>query len=288
MLAEVWRGGHFIMAPAVDGVHASHNQQAIGGKGGVCLAISYALQQHILDEGILSTQQAVWMTLDHQKFGQIGFIGIYAPKTTAERTLLWREIHQNLCNSFQWFFLGNSNMYEREKNHKGGTLHSILGTDAKEWKQLMRHFNLKNSFTPKKRHLRYSWDSLQNFCHNPVVQQGQDGERKLQRLDRIYSYDPANSEEFKVTLTILPGFVLLDPAPVIGKIESKGDKVHPSSFWMNIGHLADPNLQNRIAKMWLKMERKLQIACRAPDVCLTRNLKKALQIVRCYIWEKES
>jgi hypothetical protein len=44
---DIWREGHFICAPAEDGLNSRRNNRVIGGRGGVCLTLSVQLSQYV-------------------------------------------------------------------------------------------------------------------------------------------------------------------------------------------------------------------------------------------------
>lgn len=85
---EVWRKGHWICAPAADGVHAGRNQLVVAGKGGVALGFPRDFKNCLTLEGISSCGRAVWACFDHPGWGQLGFVGVYGPNDSDGRISL--------------------------------------------------------------------------------------------------------------------------------------------------------------------------------------------------------
>jgi hypothetical protein len=179
----VWRNGHFVVAPAIDGVHADRNRRVRGGKGGVALAIGPRIKPFLQRAGILASYRGVWAIIDHPRLGKLGFLSVYAPNTPSKRTLLWRELYRELDSTCKWIIFGDLNMIENPTDRKGGRVKLITGAEKGAWCHLKRRLKLVDTFQPRPAHLLFSWDSLFKGRHIRTVQDGEIGNRRLRRLD---------------------------------------------------------------------------------------------------------
>jgi exonuclease III len=146
LLREVWTDGHFVTAPAKDGENARRNNRVKGGKGGVAMGIRANLQPYIITEGILPSNWGVYVTMKHPKFGDIGFLGVYAPNESKERAKLWKEMTASIDINYKWFVMGDYNMIERPTDQKGGNIKVVAGRERRAWNLLARKFHLMTLF----------------------------------------------------------------------------------------------------------------------------------------------
>jgi hypothetical protein len=153
-------------------------------------------------------------------------------------------------------------MYEGPAHQKGGPIKTIADAERLAWLHLRQRFKLEDRFKHIQGHLSYSWVFLLLHCHDPAHQARDNiGVRRLWRLDRIYSYDQANSPLFSIQSTILPGLSLSDHAPVSGTLTITQVPHRSSQFQMNTAHLRELGLQQRFTSMWGEEEEKALFAC---------------------------
>lgn len=62
----------------------------------------------------------------------------------------------------------------------------LVAGEGRAWTQFLRKFSLADTFSPRKGHLQFNWDSMQHHRHNPVNSTRSPGDRTLRRLDPIY------------------------------------------------------------------------------------------------------
>lgn len=181
---EVWPGSHWLCAPAADGVNALRNPEVTAGRGGIALGISLDLAPYITHEGITRCGRAVWICLNHPDWGRLGLLGVYGPNSSEGRTDLWNVLYHTLDTSYRWIMQGDFNMTDHPNAQWGGAGSGgvAAGRESRAWKQLIRKFSLADSFTPRRGHLLFSWDSMQLHCHNPANTTRPPGGRILRRL----------------------------------------------------------------------------------------------------------
>jgi hypothetical protein len=56
---RIWKEAEFVLAPALDGVYAARNVNAVSGKGGLFIAIGPTLKPCISGKGILTSSRGV-------------------------------------------------------------------------------------------------------------------------------------------------------------------------------------------------------------------------------------
>lgn len=164
--SEVWTRARWLCAPAAEGLHAIRNPGVVAGRGGVALGITHNLVQFIHSEGISACNRAVWICLVHPRWGRLGLLGIYGPNDSAARAELWRSLFFELDSSFLWVTLGDFNMLESPSDQLGGTEGRLAGREAGAWAQLARKLQLRDTFTPRRGHLRFS---MRLHRHNPAT-----------------------------------------------------------------------------------------------------------------------
>jgi hypothetical protein len=240
---EVWREAKYIISPAIDGRHAARNHRVLGGEGGVGLAIHPRIQKYLKGEGCLPSSRGAWAQLEHPKLGRVAFLAVYAPNTTRERTLLWKEMYRKLSTQFKWVIMGDLNMYEAEADHKGGECNTLAGQELLAWQHLKRRLHLEDTFRPRLGHLSFSWDNVKRGRHIPQNQDGPARERCLRRLDRVYAHESNDTSAYTITSTTLPGFNLADHAPVFAEVKVQNTPRRQVQYRMNISYLPEVKLQ---------------------------------------------
>jgi exonuclease III len=143
---EIWNSALFISAPAADGVHAQRNDGVIGGKGGVSLAVGSRISPFVSASGVLPCPRAVWVHINHPRWGALGVMGIYAPNSATSRMKLWKDMFDVTDNSRQWILMGDFNMIEARGDQRGGGMSLIAGGEKNSWRHLKRRLNLTDSF----------------------------------------------------------------------------------------------------------------------------------------------
>lgn len=235
---------------AADGIHALRNPEVEAGRGGVALGISMDLAPFINQEGITRCGRAVWICLDHPDWGRLGLLGVYGPNTSEERTALWGALVHILDDSYRWIMQGDFNMIDHPTAQWGGTGGVASGREGRAWAQLLRKFSLLDSFSPRRGHLQFSWDSMQHHRHNPANSTRPPGDRILRRIDRTYFAQGGPGTPWEFTSTILPGFAFSDHAHVWADL-SMGPLIRrPSCHKMNPTHFSNPVFKERIVNMW--------------------------------------
>lgn len=114
------------------------------------------------------------------------------------------------------------------------------------WRSLF--FNLMDTFSPTRGHLRYSWDGMHLHIHNPANANSL-GSRNLCQLDRVY-WAEARGGQVACQSLILPGFSFSDQAPIWAKLTSSETLRRPSRFRMNASHFNNVVYKDRIKAMW--------------------------------------
>lgn len=189
--------------------------------------------------------------LNHSAWGKIRFAGIYGPNESASRAVLWNDLSATLDSQFRWHLMGDFNMIEIMDDHVGGEGKVIYGREARAWANLVRKYNLMDTFVYRAGHLRFSWDNQRTHRHDPTNIDGQQfGRRILRRLDRLYAPRPSRISAVVVYSTILPGFALSDHAPIVGTFKMGVPAFCPSCHRMNLAHLQNTAFCNRINLLW--------------------------------------
>lgn len=280
---EVWAAVHWICAPAMEGAHSLRNDRVEAGRDGVAIGLHLDLHPFLVSEGSVPCQRAVWACLNHPTWGKLGFVGLYGPNDPAGRIALWSELSATLDLSYRWLFLGDFNMIELAADHVGGDGQVIRGREARAWANLVRTFNLIDTYVFQPGHLRFSWDNQRLHRHNPMNINGrQFGARNLRRLDRIYALRLSRNFNLSISSTILPGFALSDHAPVLATIKTSERQDRPSRHRMNSSHLFQPAYKER---MRLLLEHYLAMGLQRnwePELTLSRCLKGARKADRCW------
>lgn len=164
---EVWKGASWYVAPATDGRHAQRNDNVTAGLGGLAVAVSPRLTPYVTAHGICCAGRAIWICIDNEKFGRLGFLGIYAPNSSGERAALWRELSTCIDSSHRWIVGGDFNMIEATSDQIGGLGTTIAGSERRAWQHLARHLQLEDTFQHQSGHLRFSWDNRRRYRHTP-------------------------------------------------------------------------------------------------------------------------
>lgn len=215
------------------------------------LVIRNRLRSSIIDEGILPSQRVVWVKLQNEKIGTLGILGVYGPNETPNRARLWKELLNTLDFSISWIVLGDFNMIECSEEQRGGNYSTILGDEKHAWFHLLRRMKVDDTILYRPDHLRFTWDSKKRFRHVLAMQYAPLQDRVPRKIDRGYCpIVKGTSKILSAQLTILPGFPLSDHAPMLLSISLQGDNTRPTQYKMNIDHLADPILQDKICSMW--------------------------------------
>lgn len=189
--------------------------------------------------------------MDHPQMGRIGIIAIYAPKFYHERASLWHELADTLDKSRSWILAGDFNMVESCTDHKGGSSAILNGIELRVWHRLHKMLNLEDLYQHRPGQLWFRWDSKNIHRHGPLVQSRLViGDRVLKRPDWVYSSVPSQRRKFNITSTILPGFALPDHAPGIATISFAGFKDRPSLYCLNVIHLANESLIEKLSTLW--------------------------------------
>jgi endonuclease/exonuclease/phosphatase family metal-dependent hydrolase len=217
--SEIWRESHFITCPAKDGRLAAKNNRVKGGKGGVSLIIHPQLAPYIKEEGRLPSSRRAWAKIEHPRWGSLAFLAVYEPNGKTARKALWSEMAKELCHKTRWIICGYFNMMEFNSDHKGGAASTIQGGEKKAWLILKRKLRLEDSFHLKQGHLAFSWDSKAIGRHVAENQARLQPGRRLQRLDRVYSFDTKSAGKYQIHSLVLPGFNLSDHAPVLAELK---------------------------------------------------------------------
>lgn len=249
---EVGRANHWIVAPAAEGVHARRNGQVEAGKGGVALGIHLDLKSFIIKEGTTPGGRAAWACLVHvMTWGRLGLVGVYGPNDSVDRIGLWSTLILTLDPTYHWILLGDLNMITSASDQRGGDGSVIRGREARLWEQLTRKFNFRDSFTPQRNSLLFSWDNKRQHRHNPAnIDFSRFGARTLRRLDRIYLPTFSSAFPFTASSKILPGFAFSDHAPIVATIRGAECMHRPSGHRMNAHHLTNPVFRERIVALW--------------------------------------
>lgn len=168
------------------------------GKGGVALGIHSDLKGYITKEGTTACGRAAWACLVHPTWGRLGLVRVYGPNDSADRIGLWSTLILTLDTTYHWILMGDLNMITAASDQWGGDGSVIRGREAKLWEKLIRKLNIRDSFTPQRNSLLFSWDNKRMHRHNPTnIDFSRYGARTLRRLDRIYM--PASSSVFPFT-----------------------------------------------------------------------------------------
>lgn len=98
----------------------------------------------------------MWVCLDHPAWGKIGIAGIYRPNNPLNRATLWNSLSASLDSQFRWHLVGNFNMIELHSDHVDSEGKIIYGREARAWANLVRKFNLIDTFEQHEGHVRFS------------------------------------------------------------------------------------------------------------------------------------
>lgn len=146
------------------------------------------MRSYVVAKGIIQSERAVWVHLDHPQMGRIGIAAVYAPNKHPERKALWHKLADTLDKSRQWILGGDFNMVEESMDCKGGSSKILNGGELWTWRRLVNELSLVDSHAHKADHLHFSWDSKKSHRHSPRVQSRTSiGDRVLKRLDRVYN-----------------------------------------------------------------------------------------------------
>lgn len=161
---------YFIIAPTIDGIKAQHNDCIDARKGGVCLAIQGKLRDHIIEQGMLPSQRAIWVKINDPCAGKIGVLGISAPIEAPNCTLLERGIFSKLDFTFKWFAIGDFNMIEHFDDQRKVNQTMINGEEKRAWRHLLCRLKVDDSFMHQTNHLCFSSDNKNFFGHILTMQ----------------------------------------------------------------------------------------------------------------------
>lgn len=249
------------------------------------MAVSPRLSTLITAHGIVCDGRAIWICFESEKFGRMGFLGIYAPNSSSERASMWRELTSCIDSSFHWIVGGDFNMIESNQDQIGGNCTTIAGSERRAWQHFARHLLLEDTFCARPGHLRFSWDNRRCFRHSPHLHISADGHRTLRRLDRIYCYSQEKNSRFNITSTILPGFALSDHAPVLSTFSFHASCRRFSQHRMNFSHQSDPAYHEKLASIWTTTESRGLMAGATEEAILFSCLRRARRLDRW--WGKQ-
>ncbi|KAL3682636.1 hypothetical protein R1sor_000658 [Riccia sorocarpa] len=259
---SIWPQAAVFHLPAADGAHTLRNLLVIGGKGGVSILVNPTLAPLIVGHGTLvPLDGGLWLHLDTADGRKLGFVALYAPKASADRTSLWREMESALDTSRNWFLTGDFNMITHPADQFGGTPRTISGAEALLWNNFLHSADLLDTFQRSDGALQFSWDNrrqavllAQDQSQNSLPT---DGGRVLKRLDQVYADSTLIQKH--ISTEILPGTGLSDHLPVLA-IFHLGSPPAPkkTNFRMNIALLKDPKLKEQIIKLWPIWQKKYE------------------------------
>lgn len=141
-------------------------------------------------------------------------------------------------------------MIDSPNSEWGGTGHTVSGQEGGAWHQLLRNFSLVDTFSHRRGHLLYSWDSMCMHQHNPVNDTCPPGDRILRHLDRIYVAQCGTGPAWECTSNILPRFAFSDHAPVWADLQVGIWQRRPFCHKMNPTDFSNATFKERITTMW--------------------------------------
>lgn len=177
-------------------------------------------------------------------------------------------------------------MFEAQSDQLGGGDGCLAGRENRAWSQLVRKLQLKDTFSPRHGHLRFSWDSMRLHRHNPAngnaIGYPGLGNRTLRRLDRIYLTDSSLGPRLGCSSTILPGFAFSDHAPVWAEMVAGERQRRPTRFRMNPSHFINPVYKERIRVMWERGHTRGEVRGWSPFQTLNKCIIEAGKIDRSW------
>lgn len=81
----------------------------------------------------------------------------------------------------------------------------------------------------------------------------------MKRLDRVYNTIHPQRKTFDISSSILHGFALSDHAPVVATLSYVGFKNRPSMYRLNVKHLVDEALIEKLKNLWKKSLNSAQL-----------------------------
>ena len=233
----MWKGAGFFSQEAKVAYNNDSNEDGAG-SGGISMWIAPKLLYLICESGHIRGGNAQWVRFNGMPGMDLAVLNIYAPHSSRERCLLWKELLASLPRDYRWVFSGNWNFVERAID-KSNLKESIVSELEKRFfEELKGTFQLEDPF-PASNRIQFSWDSKR-----------QDGSRVMARLDRTYAFSTTGASITGANYRIFGDCVHSDHLPVWRRLWLEPKSKRRSTFVMNASYLTEDKVQDNFKKIW--------------------------------------
>lgn len=104
------------------------------------MAIGPRLKASIVEKGLVPSDRALWIHLDHPTLGKTRILAIYAPNGRRQRAALWHELDDTIDNKRIWIVTGDFNNVEESADRRGGSGRIMSGVELRALHHFKRKF----------------------------------------------------------------------------------------------------------------------------------------------------
>lgn len=128
------------------------------GCGGIALFLASKWEKLVSQSGSIMGNRAQYIIFNGLPGGRLGFLNIYAPSNTTERTQLWGELINSLPTDCNWVLAGDFNFVESRSDKTNACSRLIPLTERLVFEAL-KAFLVVDEPTRSTNSQRFSWDN---------------------------------------------------------------------------------------------------------------------------------